>query len=316
MAQWQEVQNLANTYLEQVHQLYASSALPMAVRQSLAPWIESQNWRQAAEPLSSHAPMLFHSLLVLLGESLGSLGSGYEDFMLKHNLRKAHRDLQAEFGKNPERFANLVANLLQEERRILRLGQAGGQGGSAPTANPTPESDREQQIQRRLAEFQTALQEAERAFRHLEDLQDAFDFCFKVHYKPGQERKRDPGYLQQLQNLQAKLQNLDRQRRGVLAQMQQLLGRSQTLQELLQQELGDWRLRQQRLCLGCPGDTNLRPLESWFTELGQGLFQLRQLLRVLSDLRQKVTYERDPLVAETPLLEQRLQEQLTHLLKR
>ncbi|NXB76917.1 STAT2 protein, partial [Donacobius atricapilla] len=90
---WQEVQNLANTYLEQVHQLYAGSALPMAVRQCLAAWIEGQNWRQAAEPLSSHAPMLFHSLLVLLGESLGSLGSGHEDFMLKHNLRKAHRDL-------------------------------------------------------------------------------------------------------------------------------------------------------------------------------------------------------------------------------
>ncbi|NWY34378.1 STAT2 protein, partial [Pheucticus melanocephalus] len=44
MAQWQEVQGLANTYLEQVHQLYAGSALPMAVRQSLAAWIESQNW--------------------------------------------------------------------------------------------------------------------------------------------------------------------------------------------------------------------------------------------------------------------------------
>ncbi|XP_066193651.1 signal transducer and activator of transcription 2 isoform X4 [Sylvia atricapilla] len=315
MAQWQEVQNLANTYLEQVHQLYARSALPMAVRQCLAAWIEGQNWRQAAEPLSSHAPMLFHSLLVLLGESLGSLGSGYEDFMLKHNLRKAHRDLQAEFGKKPERFANLVANLLQEERRILRLGQAGGQGGSVPPPSPAPESSREQQIQRRLAEFQTALQEAKRAFRHLEDLQDAFDFCYKVHYQPGQERNRDPEYIQELQTLQAKLQNLDRQRRGVLAQMQQLLGRSETLQELLQQELGDWRLRQQHVCLGAPGDTNLRHLETWFTELGQGLFQLRQLLRELNDLRQKVTYERDPLVAETPLLEQRLQEQLTHLLK-
>ncbi|NXB91291.1 STAT1 protein, partial [Vidua chalybeata] len=126
MAQWQEVQSLANTYLEQVHQLYAGSALPMAVRQSLAAWIESQNWRQAAEPLCSHARMLFHSLLVLLGERLGSLGSDREDFMLKHNLRKAHRDLQAEFEETPERFANLVANLLQEERRILRLGQAGG----------------------------------------------------------------------------------------------------------------------------------------------------------------------------------------------
>ncbi|XP_038020331.1 signal transducer and activator of transcription 2 isoform X2 [Motacilla alba alba] len=287
----------------------------MAVRQSLAAWIESQNWRQAAEPLCSQARMLFHSLLVLLGERLGSLGSDREDFMLKHNLRKAHRDLQAQFEEQPETFANLVANLLQEERRILRQGQAGGQGGAAPTPSPAPESGREQQIQRRLAEFHTALQEAERAFRHLEDLQDAFDFCYKVHYRPGEERNQDSGYLQELQSLQAKLQNLDRQRREVLAQMQQLLGRSETLQELLQQELGGWRARQQRLCLGGPGDTNLRPLETWFTELGQGLFQLRQLLRALGDLRQKVTYARDPLEAETPLLEQRLQEQLTHLLK-
>uniref|UniRef100_A0A8U8C2F8 Uncharacterized protein n=1 Tax=Geospiza parvula TaxID=87175 RepID=A0A8U8C2F8_GEOPR len=315
MAQWQEVQGLANTYLEQVHQLYAGSALPMAVRQSLAAWIESQNWRQAAEPLCSHARMLFHSLLVLLGERLGSLGSDCEDFMLKHNLRKAHRDLQAEFDEKPERFANLVANLLQEERRILRLGQEGAQEGSVPTPSPAPESGREQQIQRRLAEFHTALQDAERSFRHLEDLQDAFDFCFKVHYRPDEERNRDPGYLQELQSLQAKLQNLDRQRREVLAQMQQLLGRSETLQELLQQELGGWRARQQRLCLGGSADTNLRPLETWFTELGQGLFQLPQLLRALGDLRQKVTYARDPLVAETPLLEQRLQEQLTHLLR-
>ncbi|NXU04300.1 STAT2 protein, partial [Buphagus erythrorhynchus] len=153
----------------------------------------------------------------------------------------------------------------------------------------------------------------------LEDLQDAFDFCYKVHYKPGEphagQNRNDPGYIQELQTLQAKLQHLDRQRREVLAQMQQLLGRSETLQELLQEELGGWRLRQQRLCLGAPGDTNLRPLETWFTELGQGLFQLRQLLRMLNELRQKVTYERDPLVAEMPLLEQRLQEQLTHLLK-
>ncbi|NXL79830.1 STAT2 protein, partial [Leptocoma aspasia] len=131
----------------------------------------------------------------------------------------------------------------------------------------------------------------------------------------GEGRNGDPEYIQELQALQAKLQNLDQQRREVLAQMQQLLGRSETLQELLQQELGGWRAQQQRLCLGGPGDTNLRPLEAWFTELGQGLFQLRQLLRALSDLRQKVTYARDPLVAETPLLEQRLQEQLTHLLK-
>uniref|UniRef100_A0A493TNT8 Link domain-containing protein n=1 Tax=Anas platyrhynchos platyrhynchos TaxID=8840 RepID=A0A493TNT8_ANAPP len=47
MAQWQEVQNLANTHLEQVHQLYAAAALPMAVRQCLAAWIEDQDWRRS-----------------------------------------------------------------------------------------------------------------------------------------------------------------------------------------------------------------------------------------------------------------------------
>ncbi|KAM9514552.1 signal transducer and activator of transcription 2 [Guaruba guarouba] len=316
MAQWQEVQNLANAYLERIHQLYAEAALPMAVRQYLAAWIEDQNWRQAAEPLSSHARMLFHSLLALLGERLGSLGPGDEDFMLKHNLRKAHRDLQAKFEDCPETFANLVSNLLQEERRILRLGQAGGQGGAAPAPSPPPRSDPEQQIQRRLAEFHAALQEADRAFRHLEDMQDAFDFCFKVHYVPGEDRTSDPQYAQQIQALQAKLQILDRQRREVLAQIQQLLGRSETLRDFLLQELEAWRVRQQRACMGAPEDTSLRPLETWFTELGQGLFQLLRLLRALGELRLKVTYERDPLKAEPPLLEQRLKELLSYLLRR
>ncbi|NXK00511.1 STAT2 protein, partial [Corythaixoides concolor] len=121
----------------------------------------------------------------------------------------------------------------------------------------------------------------------LEDLQDAFDFCYKVHYQPGENRTNDPQYAQQLQALQAKLQILDRQRREVLGQIQQLLGRSETLRDFLLQELDAWQERQQRSCLGAPVDTHLRPLETWFTELGQGLFQLLQLLRALADLRQK-----------------------------
>ncbi|NXW59132.1 STAT2 protein, partial [Eurystomus gularis] len=150
----------------------------------------------------------------------------------------------------------------------------------------------------------------------LEDLQDTFDFCYKVHYLPGEDRASDPQYAQQVQALQAKLQILDRQRREVLGQMQQLLGRSETLRDFVLQELGAWQERQQHACLGAPADTRLRPLETWFTELGQGLFQLLKLLQALEDLRQKVTYERDPLKAEIPLLERRLRELLTYLLQR
>ncbi|XP_065609953.1 signal transducer and activator of transcription 2-like isoform X1 [Cyrtonyx montezumae] len=315
MAQWQEVQQLPPAHLERVHQLYTTTALPMTVRQSLADWIEDQDWQQAAEPFSSHARMLFHSLLALLGEQLGSLGPGDEDFMLKHNLRKARIDLQAAFEEQPENFANLVANLLQEERRILRRAQAKGQLEAPPAPNVAPQSSREQEIQQRLAEFRTTLQEAERAFRHLEDLQDAFDFSYKMYYQPGQDHSRDPEYLQQVQALQAKLQSLDRQRREVVAQLQQLLGRSETLRDFLQQELSAWRDRQQRSCLGAPADTCLLQLQGWFTALGEGLFQLLQLLRGVGELRQKVTYEQDPLQTELPLLEKRLQEQLTCLLQ-
>ncbi|XP_067170116.1 signal transducer and activator of transcription 2 isoform X2 [Apteryx mantelli] len=315
MAQWQELQSLANASLEQVHQLYSGSALPMEVRQCLAAWIEDQNWHQAAEPLSSHARMLFHSLLALLDDRMGSPGLGNEDFMLKHNLRKARRDLQATFEEDPEKFANVVANLLQEEQQILRLAYAGQQGGAAPAPSAPPQSDRQQEIQRRLADFQAALQDAERAFRHLEDAQDMFDFCYKVHYLPGENRTSDPEYTKQVQGLQAKLQKLDQSRRDVLAQMQQLLGRSETLRDFLQQELGAWRERQQSACLGAPADTSLLQLETWFTTLGKGLFQLLQLLRALGDLRHKVTYERDPLQVEPPLLEKRLQELLTYLLQ-
>ncbi|KAM8794099.1 signal transducer and activator of transcription 2 [Eudromia elegans] len=315
MAQWQELQGLDNASLEQLHQLYSGAALPMAVRQSLAAWIEDQNWRQAAEPQSSHAWMLFHSLLVLLDEQLGSPGLGGDDFMLKHNLRKARRDLQAAFEKSPEDLANLVDNLLQEEQRILRRAHAGPQKGPAPVPSAAPQSDRHQEIQRRLAEFQAALQDADRTFRHLEDAQEMFDFCYKVHYHPGEAQPNDPEYVKQLQALQAKLQKLDRSRRDMLAQLQQLLGRSETLRDFVQQELGAWRERQRSACLGAPADTSLLQLQTWFTALGEGLFQLLQLLRALGELRLKVTYEGDPLQTELPLLETRLRELLSYLLQ-
>lgn len=158
-------------------------------------------------------------------------------------------------------------------------------------------------------------QEAERAFRHMEDLQDTFDFSYKMYYMPGkaaprggrhsqrslhplkplptaagQDHSHDPQYVQHIQALQAKLQSLDRQRRvskgragpwgwggtaavrpqpdplslqEVVAQIQQLLGRSETLRDFLQQELSAWRERQQRSCLGAPADTCLLQLQGW-----------------------------------------------------
>ncbi|KAM6325915.1 signal transducer and activator of transcription 2 isoform 3-T8 [Alca torda] len=291
MAQWQEVQSLANACLEQVHQLYAGAALPMVVRQCLASWIEDQNWRQAAEPLSSHARMLFHSMLALLGEHLGSPGLGSEDFMLKHNLRKACRDLQAEFEECPEKFANLVDNLLQEERRILRLGQAGEQVGRGLSPPPSPVGP----------------------CRPLPDT-----LCLRrgglprrlVHPRRATGSSRSSGAWP-----------------SSMWPCRRLNVPSDTWRTCRTPLTSATRCTTSRARTGTATPSTpsrskpSRPsCRSWtgsggFTELGQGLFQLRQLLRVLWELRQKVTYERDPLKEETPLLERRLQELLTYLLK-
>lgn len=52
--------------------------------------------------------------------------------------------------------------------------------------------------------------------------------------------------------------------------MQQLLGRSETLRDFLQQELKAWQERQQRSCLGAPVDTRLQQLEAWYRRVWGG----------------------------------------------
>uniref|UniRef100_A0A674K203 STAT transcription factor protein interaction domain-containing protein n=1 Tax=Terrapene triunguis TaxID=2587831 RepID=A0A674K203_9SAUR len=163
MAQWQEVQQLENTYLEQVHQLYSEEHLPMDVRQYLAPWLEDQNWSRAAEPPaaephSAQAHMLFHTLLALLDDQYSRFGASEDDFVLKHNLRKSKLNLQANYQECPEQLANVIANLLREEKAILSRGLTAQQAAAQPPSSAPMETDRQQKIERRLAETRAAVQ--------------------------------------------------------------------------------------------------------------------------------------------------------------
>ncbi|XP_074917131.1 signal transducer and activator of transcription 2 [Chelonoidis abingdonii] len=320
MAQWQEVQQLEKVYLEQVHRLYSEDHLPMEVRQYLAPWLEDQNWNRAAEPpaaepRSSQAHMLFHTLLALLDDQYSRFGASENDFVLKHNLRKAKLNLQAKYQECPEQLANIIANLLREEKAILSRGLAAQQASAQPPASAPMETDRQQKIERRLVEARAAVQELDREVRHLEELQDTFDFRFKLHrmVANGGSSSPTPGLARRSAGRPAETRGPAPQ--DVLARAQELLGRCETLRDFLLEELAEWKDRQRRACIGAACDTSLSRLETWFTGAAEVLFQLWRLLRALGEQHVKLTYLHDPLAAQRPLLESRLQEQLSCLLR-
>uniref|UniRef100_A0A8C8RUV5 Signal transducer and activator of transcription n=1 Tax=Pelusios castaneus TaxID=367368 RepID=A0A8C8RUV5_9SAUR len=320
MAQWQEVQLLENTYLEQVHQLYSEDHLPMEVRQYLAPWLEDQDWKQAAEPPtselhSSKTHMLFQTLLALLDDQYSRFGPGQEDFVLKHNLRKSKLNLQAKYQECPGQLANVIANLLQEEKAILSQGLAAQQAAAQPPSSTPMETDRQRKIERRLAETRGLVQDLDRLVRHLEELQDTFDFRYKLHRMAAEGAPTSPDLAQQTQQLQVMLNSLDQSRKDVLARAQELLGRCEPLWDFLLEELAEWKERQQRACIGAACDTSLSCLDSWFTGVAEVLFQLWRLLRTLGEQHSKLTYQHDPLKAQLLLLESRLKEQLSCLLQ-
>lgn len=127
----------------------------------------------------------------------------------------------------------------------------------------------------------------------------------------------DPRQTRQQQVLQETLNELDKRRKEVLDASRGLLGRLTTLIELLLPNLEQWKVQQQKTCIGAPQDGGLEllQLEKWFTDGAKLLFHVRQLLKELKDLSQ-LTYQNDPLITGVDLQEAQVTELLQHLLHR
>uniref|UniRef100_A0A673MJT4 Signal transducer and activator of transcription n=1 Tax=Sinocyclocheilus rhinocerous TaxID=307959 RepID=A0A673MJT4_9TELE len=84
---------------------------------------------------------------------------------------------------------------------------------------------------------------------------------------------------------------------------------------LIDEELVDWKRRQQKSCIGAPDDTSLEHLEKWFTQIIECMFQLQKFLQKLDELVGKMTYDNDPILVRKPPLKSRVDTLLTHLIK-
>ncbi|KAH0504933.1 Signal transducer and activator of transcription 3 [Microtus ochrogaster] len=332
MAQWNQLQQLDTRYLEQLHQLYSDS-FPMELRQFLAPWIESQDWAYAASK-ESHATLVFHNLL-------GEIDQQYSRFLqesnvlYQHNLRRIKQFLQSRYLEKPMEIARIVARCLWEESRLLQTAAtAAQQGGQANHPTAAVVTEKQQMLEQHLQDVRKRVQDLEQKMKVVENLQDDFDFNYKTlksqggNVPPGQGVFPPPSDMQDLngnnqsvtrqkmQQLEQMLTALDQMRRSIVSELAGLLSAMEYVQKTLtDEELADWKRRQQIACIGGPPNICLDRLENWITSLAESQLQTRQQIKKLEELQQKVSYKGDPIVQHRPMLEERIVELFRNLMK-
>ncbi|XP_029461951.1 signal transducer and activator of transcription 1-alpha/beta isoform X2 [Rhinatrema bivittatum] len=305
MNQWYLLQQLDSKFLEQVHQLYDDS-FPMEIRQYLAQWLENQDWEHASTNVS-FATLLFHDLLSQLDDQYSRFALETNNFLLQHNIRKSKRNLQDNFQEDPLYMAMIINNCLKEERKILESARMLEQNQLGSTQN-TVMQDKQKELDEKVKDVKNKVQEVEQDIKNLEDVQDEYDFKVKTL----QSREHEPNGLAQNELRQEKIviQNmfltLDMKRKEVIHKIVMLLNKMDLTQSaLINEELVDWKRRQQIACIGGPPNACLDQLQNWFTIVAESLQQVRQQLKKLEELEQKYTYDSDPITQNKQGLQDR-----------
>uniref|UniRef100_A0A672HLE6 Signal transducer and activator of transcription n=1 Tax=Salarias fasciatus TaxID=181472 RepID=A0A672HLE6_SALFA len=133
----------------------------------------------------------------------------------------------------------------------------------------------------------------EQKMKMLENLQDDFDFNYKT--------LKSQGGIFFLQ---------------IVTEMGGLLTAMDYVQKnLTDEELADWKRRQQIACIGGPPNICLDRLETWITSLAESQLQIRQQIKKLEELQQKVSYKGDPIIQHRPALEEKIVDLFRNLMK-
>ncbi|XP_073504050.1 signal transducer and activator of transcription 1-alpha/beta isoform X1 [Phyllobates terribilis] len=309
MAQWYELQQIDTKFLEQVHQLYDDS-FPMEIRQYLAQWLEAQDWEHASSNVSL-ATILFHGLLTQLDDQYSRF-SLESNFLLQHNIRKSKRNLQDLFQEDPVQMAMIIFSCLREESKILDNAQLYTKSQVGSTQS-TVVIDKHRELDKKVCDIKNRALEVEQDVKNLEDLQDEYDFKCKTVQSRENEHHAQSERLAQNELKQEKLvlQNMflaiGIKRKEIVHKIGELLNiTGHTQSSLINEELVEWKHRQQIACIGGPPNACLDQLQSWFTSIAKSLQQIRQQLKKLEELAQKLTCDgEDPIAKNKQAFQER-----------
>ncbi|NXK73338.1 STAT1 protein, partial [Amazona guildingii] len=306
MAQWYQLQQLDSKFLEQVHQLYDDS-FPMEIRQYLAQWLENQDWEHAANNVS-FATVLFHDLLSQLDDQFSRFLIE-NNFLLQHNIRKSKRNLQDNFQEDPIQMAMIICSCLKEERKILSSARLSNQMEVGSIQNTVIGMlDKQKELDAEVKGVKNHVIDVEQDIKTLEDMQDEYDFKCKTLQNREHESNStsQEEYKKEQMHLNKMFLSLDLKRKEVVNKIVQLLNATEHTQTaLINEELVEWKRRQQTACIGGPPNACLDQLQNWFTIVAESLQQVRQQLKKLEELEQKFTYDPDPITKNKQVLQDR-----------
>ncbi|XP_067405107.1 signal transducer and activator of transcription 1-alpha/beta isoform X3 [Emydura macquarii macquarii] len=211
------------------------------------------------------------------------------------------------FQEDPIQMAMTIFNCLKEERKILSSAQLSDQMQVGNIQN-TVMLDKQKELDMKVKSVKNNVVEVEQDIKILEDVQDEYDFKCKTL----QNRENEPNgvaqdeYKKEQLVLQKMFLTLDLKRKEVVAKIINLLNISEHTQSaLINEELVEWKHRQQIACIGGPPNACLDQLQNWFTVVAESLQQVRQQLKKLEELEQKFTYDPDPITKNKQVLQDR-----------
>uniref|UniRef100_H2ZZY7 Signal transducer and activator of transcription n=1 Tax=Latimeria chalumnae TaxID=7897 RepID=H2ZZY7_LATCH len=304
MALWIQAQQLQGEALHQMQSLYGDH-FHIEVRHYLSQWIESQSWYVALHYPLNQTSSEYHIKRVTAAARWYVHHKAEErGRLIKVASLPFNAELKSNYDRCPMELVRCIKHILYQEQRLVREAT----NPSSPMSGPIDTmSQKHLQINQAFEELRLMTQYTDNDLRKLQHTQE----YFIIQY---QESLRTQAHLSQLgqmspqdQDRILKQQELQQKRAAVEAWLQreaqtlqqvrldlaekhqktlQLLRKQQTI--ILDDELIQWKRRQQLAGNGGPTEGSLDMLQSWCEKLAETIWQNRQQIRRAEHLRQQL----------------------------
>uniref|UniRef100_A0AAY5E7S2 Signal transducer and activator of transcription n=1 Tax=Electrophorus electricus TaxID=8005 RepID=A0AAY5E7S2_ELEEL len=304
MAVWIQAQQLQGDALHQMQSLYGHH-FPIEVRHYLSQWIEGQLWDTVdlENPQEEFkAKRLLDSLIQEL-QKKAEHQMGEDGFLLKIKLGHYASQLKSTYDRCPLELVRCIKHILYTEQRLVKeaSNSCSPLGGMVDSM-----SQKYQQINQAFEELRILTQDTENDLRKLQHSQEYFIIQYQEKslriqaqltslstLPPADRQLREPSLLSKRATVEAWLtreaNTLQKYRLGLAEKHQKtlaLLRKQQTV--ILDDELIQWKRRQQLAGNGGPPEGGLDILQSWCEKLAETIWQNRQQIRRAEHLRQQL----------------------------